>query len=192
MPGTCPTFERSNSYLLDRQPGSVRRWSVSDTLTAGRGSKKLNLSVADTHNKGNGCDRSPRRPRADLSSGALHAGLPIKQPRDEVEGHRGRGEGQRRAGEQGGPSYKRTAWHRCRLSFSWRVDETYVRVKGRWMMLTVTMVSGGERRVRQSLLTVHRSLRRYSCSSCGSAPTSRYRPFRSKTRAAVGAFVKGR
>ena len=27
---------------------------------------------------------------------------------------------------------KRTAWYRSRLSFSWRVDETYGRVKGRW------------------------------------------------------------
>ena len=27
---------------------------------------------------------------------------------------------------------KRTAWYRSRLSFSWRVDETYVRVKGCW------------------------------------------------------------
>src|SRR5512142_3312683 len=27
---------------------------------------------------------------------------------------------------------KRSAWYRRRLSFSWRVDETYVRVKGRW------------------------------------------------------------
>jgi IS6 family transposase len=27
---------------------------------------------------------------------------------------------------------KRSAWYRSRLSFSWRVDETYVRVKGRW------------------------------------------------------------
>jgi transposase-like protein len=30
---------------------------------------------------------------------------------------------------------KRSAWHRSRLSFSWRVDETYVRVKGRWKYL---------------------------------------------------------
>ena len=30
---------------------------------------------------------------------------------------------------------KRTAWYRGRLSFSWRVDETYVRVKGRWTYL---------------------------------------------------------
>ena len=30
---------------------------------------------------------------------------------------------------------KRTAWYRSRLSFSWRVDETYVRVKGRWKYL---------------------------------------------------------
>ena len=27
------------------------------------------------------------------------------------------------------------AWYRSRLSFSWRVDETYVRVKGRWKYL---------------------------------------------------------
>ena len=26
---------------------------------------------------------------------------------------------------------KRSAWYRSRLSFSWRVDETYIRVKGR-------------------------------------------------------------
>jgi transposase-like protein len=26
-------------------------------------------------------------------------------------------------------------WYRSRLSFSWRVDETYVRVKGRWKYL---------------------------------------------------------
>lgn len=30
---------------------------------------------------------------------------------------------------------KRTAWCRSRVSFSWRVDETYVRVKGRWKYL---------------------------------------------------------
>jgi len=30
---------------------------------------------------------------------------------------------------------KRTAWYRSRISFSWRVDETYVRVKGRWKYL---------------------------------------------------------
>jgi transposase-like protein len=30
---------------------------------------------------------------------------------------------------------KRTAWYRSRLSFSWRVDETYVRVKGHWKYL---------------------------------------------------------
>jgi transposase-like protein len=30
---------------------------------------------------------------------------------------------------------KRTAWYRSRLSLSWRVDETYVRVKGRWKYL---------------------------------------------------------
>ena len=30
---------------------------------------------------------------------------------------------------------KRTAWYRSRLSFSWRVDETYVRVKGCWKYL---------------------------------------------------------
>jgi IS6 family transposase len=30
---------------------------------------------------------------------------------------------------------KRTAWYRSRLSFSRRVDETYVRVKGRWKYL---------------------------------------------------------
>ena len=30
---------------------------------------------------------------------------------------------------------KRSAWYRRRLSFSWRVDETYVRVKGCWKYL---------------------------------------------------------
>ena len=30
---------------------------------------------------------------------------------------------------------RRSAWYRSRLSFSWRVDETYVRVKGRWKYL---------------------------------------------------------
>ena len=30
---------------------------------------------------------------------------------------------------------KRTARYRSRISFSWRVDETYVRVKGRWKYL---------------------------------------------------------
>ena len=30
---------------------------------------------------------------------------------------------------------KRSAWYRSRLSFSWRVDKTYVRVKGRWKYL---------------------------------------------------------
>ena len=30
---------------------------------------------------------------------------------------------------------KRSAWYRSRLSFSWRVDETYVRVKGCWKYL---------------------------------------------------------
>jgi hypothetical protein len=31
---------------------------------------------------------------------------------------------------------KRTAWYRSRLSFSWQVDETYVRVKDRWSIST--------------------------------------------------------
>jgi IS6 family transposase len=30
---------------------------------------------------------------------------------------------------------KRTLWYHNRISFSWRVDETYVRVKGRWKYL---------------------------------------------------------
>jgi transposase-like protein len=30
---------------------------------------------------------------------------------------------------------KRSAWYRSRLAFSWRVDETYVRVKGCWKYL---------------------------------------------------------
>jgi transposase-like protein len=30
---------------------------------------------------------------------------------------------------------KRSAWYRSRLSFSWRVDETYVRVGGKWKYL---------------------------------------------------------
>src|SRR5512144_1132716 len=30
---------------------------------------------------------------------------------------------------------KRSAWYRSRLSSSWRADETYVRVKGRWKYL---------------------------------------------------------
>lgn len=30
---------------------------------------------------------------------------------------------------------KRLAWYRSRLSFSWWVDETYVKVKGRWRYL---------------------------------------------------------
>jgi DDE domain len=30
---------------------------------------------------------------------------------------------------------KRSAWYRSRVSFSWRVDETYVRVKGHWKYL---------------------------------------------------------
>jgi transposase-like protein len=30
---------------------------------------------------------------------------------------------------------KRAAWYRSRISFSWRVDETYVRVKGHWKYL---------------------------------------------------------
>ena len=30
---------------------------------------------------------------------------------------------------------KRSAWYRSRLSFSWRVDETHVRVKGCWKYL---------------------------------------------------------
>jgi len=30
---------------------------------------------------------------------------------------------------------KRLAWYHRRLSFSWRVDETYVKVKGRWRYL---------------------------------------------------------
>ena len=30
---------------------------------------------------------------------------------------------------------KRTLWYQNRLSFSWRVDETYIRVKGRWKYL---------------------------------------------------------
>src|SRR5512133_1068749 len=31
---------------------------------------------------------------------------------------------------------KRSAWYRSRLSFSWRVDETYVRIKGCWSTST--------------------------------------------------------
>ncbi len=38
---------------------------------------------------------------------------------------------------------KRTAWYRSRLSFSWRVDETYVRVKGRWKYLYRAIDKGG-------------------------------------------------
>ena len=30
---------------------------------------------------------------------------------------------------------KRTLWYQNRISFSWRVDETYIRVKGRWKYL---------------------------------------------------------
>src|SRR5512147_2781413 len=30
---------------------------------------------------------------------------------------------------------KRSAWYRSRISFSWRVDETYIRVKSRWKYL---------------------------------------------------------
>ena len=38
---------------------------------------------------------------------------------------------------------KRSAWYRSRLSFSWRVDETYVRVKGRWKYLYRAIDKGG-------------------------------------------------
>src|SRR5512134_3461612 len=38
---------------------------------------------------------------------------------------------------------KRLAWYRRRLSFSWRVDETYVRVKGRWKYLYRAIDKGG-------------------------------------------------
>ena len=38
---------------------------------------------------------------------------------------------------------KRTARYRSRLSFSWRVDETYVRVKGRWTYLDRALDEGG-------------------------------------------------
>ena len=37
---------------------------------------------------------------------------------------------------------KRSAWYRSRLSFSWRVDETYVRVKGQ---LEVPLPRGRQR-----------------------------------------------
>jgi transposase-like protein len=36
-----------------------------------------------------------------------------------------------------------TAWYRSRLSFSWRVDETYIRVKGRWEYLYRAIDKGG-------------------------------------------------
>jgi transposase-like protein len=38
---------------------------------------------------------------------------------------------------------KRSAWYRSCLSFSWRVDETYVRVKGRWKYLYRAIDKGG-------------------------------------------------
>ncbi len=38
---------------------------------------------------------------------------------------------------------KRTAWYRSRLSVSWRVDETYVRVKGCWKYLYRTIDKDG-------------------------------------------------
>ena len=38
---------------------------------------------------------------------------------------------------------KRSAWYRSRLSFSWWVDETYVRVKGRWKYLYRAIDKGG-------------------------------------------------
>jgi transposase, IS6 family len=38
---------------------------------------------------------------------------------------------------------KRSAWYRSRMSFSWRVDETYVRVKGRWKYLYRAIDKGG-------------------------------------------------
>src|SRR5512143_1643401 len=44
---------------------------------------------------------------------------------------------------------KRSAWYRSRLSFSWRVDETYVRVKGRWKYLYRAI----DKRVRRSTST---------------------------------------
>ena len=38
---------------------------------------------------------------------------------------------------------KRTLWYQNRLSFSWRVDETYIRVKGRWKYLYRAIDKGG-------------------------------------------------
>lgn len=38
---------------------------------------------------------------------------------------------------------KRTAWYHRRLSFSWRVDEAYVRAKGRWKYLDRAIDKGG-------------------------------------------------
>ena len=36
---------------------------------------------------------------------------------------------------------KRSAWYRSRLSFSWRVDETYVRIKGCWKFWTQSLTA---------------------------------------------------
>jgi transposase, IS6 family len=38
---------------------------------------------------------------------------------------------------------KRAAWYRNQISFSWRVDETYVRAKGRWKYLYWAINKGG-------------------------------------------------
>ena len=38
---------------------------------------------------------------------------------------------------------KRTLWYQSRISFSWRVDETYIRVKGRWKYLYRAIDKGG-------------------------------------------------
>ena len=38
---------------------------------------------------------------------------------------------------------KRTLWYQNRLSFSWRVDETYIRVKGQWKYLYRAIDKGG-------------------------------------------------
>jgi transposase-like protein len=38
---------------------------------------------------------------------------------------------------------KRTLWYQSRMSFSWRVDETYIRVKGRWKYLYRAIDKGG-------------------------------------------------
>ncbi len=57
---------------------------------------------------------------------------------------------------------KRSAWYRSRLSFSWRVDETYVRVGGKWKYLFRAVDKQG--RLIDFMLSDRRNTRAARCS----------------------------